>query len=249
MWEALSGVKGVRFQSEVSNRVGRDGLLRSWREDLASGNVPRHDRPGCAAEQPGRPATNELGFPQHGRYLLDLDEVKAAFVEAEIFQSSTTRRDCWQGLLNYLQMWRSFEDRLGQTVGDEGLIISLWLGGSFISTVKLDPRNVDLVVFIDGGALTRADEQGIRHKTQISKLTSRGHLERLLRVTPTVVPYYYPGTPWQRDPYGGDQQQYLVMRGCLDDWWTRTRPEGEARGAPTPESGKWVRGYVEVRLT
>ncbi|MFG1889788.1 DUF6932 family protein [Micromonospora sp. NPDC049051] len=192
---------------------------------------------------------NDLGFPQHGRYLLDLDEVKAAFVEAEVFRSSTTRRDCWQGLLKYLQMWRLFEARLAQAVGDEGLVTSLWLGGSFISTVRLHPRNVDLVVFIDGSALTRADELGIRHKTQISKLASRGHLERDLRVTPTVVPYYYPGTPWQREPYSADQENYMVKRGGLDDWWTRARPEGDARGAPTPESGKWVRGYVEVRLT
>lgn len=192
---------------------------------------------------------NDLGFPQHGRYLLAMDEVKSAFVEAEIFQSSTTRRDCWQGLLNYLDLWRRFEDRLGDAVGDDGLVFSLWLGGSFISTVKRDPRNVDLVVFMDGAALTRAEKLGIKHKARLDGLTSRDHFEKKLRVTPTVVPYHYPGSPWQRDPYGPDEVNYQIKRGGLDDWWTRTRPEGEARGAPTSDSGKWVRGYVEVRLT
>jgi hypothetical protein len=190
----------------------------------------------------------ELGFPQHGRHLLTLDEVKSAFVEAEIFQESVTRPDCWLGLLQYLQMWRLFEDKLSQVVNDDGLILSLWLGGSFVSTVRLDPNNIDLVVFVDGAVFGRATDEGIGFKSQLAKLASRGHLERTLRVTPTIVQYQYPGTPWQKEQYGFDQHNYLVKRGGLDDWWTRTRPDGEPKGPPTPETGKWVRGYVEVRL-
>jgi len=189
------------------------------------------------------------GYPYRGRYLLTLDQVKAGFVDAQVFAASTTRRRCWDGLLKYLQLWCKFRDRLGGVPGAEDQPTCLWLGGSFISLASLNPNNIDLTVFVDGAVLQQAEAGGAKFRTQFSQLAARQSLTRRLCVTPTVIRYHYPGTPWQKpQSYSAEQFEYQLRRGGMDDWWTRARPAGVPKGAPTPETGKWVRGYVEVAL-
>lgn len=91
----------------------------------------------------------------------------------------------------------------------------------------------------------RAQDRGIGVKTPLARLASREKLQRTLRVTPSVVDYTYFRSPW-KGGHGPLDQEYLIKRGAFDDWWTRARPEGEPKGPPTRETGKWVRGYVEV---
>lgn len=191
----------------------------------------------------------EDGYPVRGRHLLTLDQVRAGFSDAEIFAGSETRRSCWEGMLTYLHLWDRFSgDFLAGVDGGDRQPMCMWLGGSFIST-KRDPHNVDLVVFVDGTVLARAEEFGRRYKTRLSKLAQRDHLTREFRVTPTIVRYHYPDTPWRNmASYTQDQQEYQVRRGGMDDWWTRTRPSGVPKGEPTEDTGGWVRGYVEVTL-
>lgn len=99
---------------------------------------------------------NDLGYPVPGRYRLTLDQVKSAFVGAEVFAASATRLRCWVGLVSYLQMWSSFASRFDPLLGrSERFTKCLWLGGSFIGVAKLDPNNVDLVLFIQGEARAR----------------------------------------------------------------------------------------------
>jgi hypothetical protein len=190
----------------------------------------------------------EDGYPCRGRHLLTLDQVKAGFVDAQVFATSATRRQCWDGLLTYLQLWRAFSIRLSDVPEARDQPACLWIGGSFISVASLNPNNIDLTVFVDGAVLDQAEADGMKIRTQLRKLAARESLTRRLRVTPTIVRYHYPGTPWQREPYSPEQQEYQLRRGGMDDWWTRARPAGVPRGAPTADTGRWVRGYVEVAL-
>jgi hypothetical protein len=74
----------------------------------------------------------------------------------------------------------------------------------------------------------------------------RAKIEAELKVTPVLVDYWYIGSLFRQSEWDERQKDYLMRRGMFDDWWMRTRPEGEDKGPPTVQTGGWKRGYVEV---
>lgn len=85
------------------------------------------------------PFTND-GYPAPGRYPLTLEQIKAGFVDSSRFAASVTRRPCFSGLTTYVARWRELEDRMEEVLAGQRLLLSAWLGGSFISLGRLDPN-------------------------------------------------------------------------------------------------------------
>jgi hypothetical protein len=81
-------------------------------------------------------------FPP-GLHAVDESDLSARFVDA--FASSTTRRPLLVGLQSFLNALRR-----------AGVAFEVWLDGSFC-TEKIDPNDIDLVVFADPIDLNRLD--------------------------------------------------------------------------------------------
>lgn len=179
-----------------------------------------------------------------GRYRATLTEVHARFVDHADFAGSATRGAIWDGFVAYMAAWREVEDTLADVLGGRPLVMSVWLGGSFISG-KLDPHNVDLTMIIDGElAESCSGKQGMG---KFAKLVRRDRMLELFLVSPCIVRYSYFRSPFP-DQIGSTPfiEQYVRMRGAFDDWWQRVRPTGEPKGAPTKETAGARRGYLEV---
>lgn len=188
---------------------------------------------------PEDPATGHLPC---GRYQTDFVEVHERFVAAPQFATSTTRRTVWDGLTGYLAHW----DTVSQQLGLPGLLMRVWLGGSFVSA-KLDPGNADMTLVVSGEK--RRAAKGLVGAGRLVKLTHRQAMLAQFKVSPLVlqwepVPHVF--RPETLDPVA---REYLTMRGAWDDWWQRVRPPtGNSTGAPTLGSAAPVRGYLEVTL-
>jgi hypothetical protein len=192
------------------------------------------------------PDLTENGHLPVGRWPATFDELYEAFVTHPRFAGSETRRQVWAGLTVYLRRWETFRQRLNHLLGEETLIKCLWLGGSFISG-KINPHNLDLTVIVNGDFLgTCQGTPGLHINSTIRDLTNRNKIEPELGVTPTLVRYRYVGSLFRAANWSDQQKDYLMRRGMWDDWWLRTRPEGEDKGPPTVQTGGWKRGYVEV---
>ncbi|GAA2381041.1 hypothetical protein Cme02nite_15320 [Catellatospora methionotrophica] len=192
------------------------------------------------------PPLDERGHLPIGRYTVTLDDVRRRFVDDDVFANSSTREALWQGLTSYLALWRRVEDKAAAVLDGRTILMSVWLGGSFISA-KDSPSNVDLTIIANGDTLDECDKCGI--KSQLSELAKRESMTRRLGVTPTILKYRWFRSPWdmmRSANYTLDQRAYAAFRGSMDDWWLRARRDGEAKSEPTMETGSWRRGYLEV---
>lgn len=179
-----------------------------------------------------------------GRYHATLAEIHGRFVSHPDFAKSSTRQAVWDGFIAYMTAWRRLEDELAAYLGGERLVMTTWLAGSFVSR-KPDPGNLDLTIFVDGElAASCRGKPGIG---QINKLSHRDAMLRIFKVSPCVVRYRYFRSPFLPQIVGRPElEEYVMMRGAFDDWWQRARPDGVAKGEPTPETAAAIRGYLEV---
>ena len=175
-----------------------------------------------------------------GRYRATLTEIHARFVDHPDFAESLTRPDVWDGFIGYMTAWQ----RLEEALAEQQLVMSAWLGGSFIS-MKRDPSNLDLTVIIDGELLESCvGKPGIG---ALKKLTHRDRMLQDFLVSPCILRYCYFRSPFKSHIAGTPNiEEYVSTRGAFDDWWQRVRPSGEAKGAPSRESAGARRGYLEV---
>lgn len=203
---------------------------------------------------PGVPDFEENGHLPLGRFTVTMDEVYERFVLHPGFAASRTRATCWDGLDQYLYRWQQYADRHAGVLKGRRLFRAMWLGGSFISS-KMEPRNLDLTLFVDGEALDACVAD--KGNSGLCRLTSRGSLLATLHVSPSVVPYCWARSPWMNDKkrdlseireFSRKMSNYVTRRGSFDDWWTRVRPTGVPRDEPSEETGNWARGYLEVIL-
>jgi hypothetical protein len=167
-------------------------------------------------------------------------------VDAPEFVESETRATLWLGLERYLARFADLEALHADFLGGRPLLMYVWLAGSFVS-VKENPRNVDLTVFLDASvrkALAGKERAGwITKAFEREKIKSEFGLSPL-RVLHRPVPHIF-----RPHLLEDEERDYLQYRGAHDDWWQRCRPTGEgAILSPTDESTATRRGYVEVEL-
>jgi hypothetical protein len=179
-----------------------------------------------------------------GRHRATYAEVYARFVEHDDFKGSPTRCDVWAGFSAYMTAWRALEELLADHLDGKRLATVVWLGGSFIS-LKHDPKNVDVTVFIDGDLADSC--RGIPGVAGLKKLAHRDGMLSQYMVSPCIVRQRYFRSPFRAQLIGNPGiEDYVMMRGAWDDWWQRVRPAGEPKGEPTKESATAFRGYLEV---
>lgn len=174
-----------------------------------------------------------------GRHSCSLEEVRDIFVDAPIFQGSTTRSGHFRQLVRYLSAWEAAETAAGGVV----LLREVWLAGSFASAT-LDPDDVDVSPIIDGevldslrgqpgvGRIRRLFEQRDRIVREFGVEPFRIIWRPMVSLDDTRV------TPLQRD--------YLLTRGRYDDLWQRVRT-GPSKGPLTLADCEQRRGYLEVK--
>jgi hypothetical protein len=187
------------------------------------------------------PSTGHLPL---GRYRATLTEVYDRFVDHPDFADSPTRHTIWDSFIAYMTAWRTMEDQLAAELGGQRLVMAVWLAGSFIS-LKLDPHNIDLTVLLDGELAEAC--QGKPGIGAIRRLSYRDGMLETFKVSPCVVMHRYFRSPFRPQLAGHQEvEDYVMMRGAFDDWWQRTRPEGEPKDAPTRQTAAARRGYLEV---
>ncbi|MBG6085862.1 DUF6932 family protein [Zhihengliuella flava] len=180
------------------------------------------------------------GFLPPGRYSCDHHEARQFLVGAPRFDASETRDKLWDGLEGFLaefvELERKYESELSVPLLDR-----IWLGGSFVST-KINPRNVDLTLFLNDDAV---QELRGRPGAGILKKSRRDWLARY-SVSPLFVHYRPIISIFRNDGLSSDDTHYLIERGKWDDWWQRCREDSTRE--PTLESARTKRGYLEVTL-
>ncbi|MFI8910585.1 DUF6932 family protein [Streptomyces sp. NPDC053513] len=191
------------------------------------------------------PEWGDSGFLPPGRYRLDPEGAERLLVEDERFSGSDTRRQLWDGLETYLSRFFDLEDRHRDTIGDQGLVHAIWLGGSYVST-KLNPQNIDLTVLIDEGVV--ASMKGLSGSRWLSSAFNRKARLAEFGVSPLRVGYRPVVSVFRAELLEPDDQAYLRDRGAWDDWWQRCRPNGVDKTEPTLETVVPRRGYLEVTL-
>lgn len=173
-----------------------------------------------AGEHAVIPPFNDEGNLPQGRWVSDLDEVYTALVEAPAFESSSTRRECFEQLEKFLAL-----------AGKRFTIPAIFLGGTFV-TAKIDPSDADFSALLDVSGFADMDPRYDVVKNLF--LNGRARLHR-------CDPYWIPWRPsWTQAD--GD---YARARGSWDDWWQRDVPKS-SRGLELREHGMPRRGYLEV---
>ena len=171
-----------------------------------------------------------------GRHPATLDEVKADFVDAPAFASSSRRP----------YLWDQFELGLATLQGVVS-VHAAWLAGSFI-TDKVDPGDVDVTFLVNAAQRYSLPPQDARVVDSF-----------LLRMDPVTGTMYRPHgldldsfiVDWH--PFYGDFRQipeygvYTGWRGYWDDFWLRERSVPKRTSSPREDAFP-VRGYVEVSL-
>ena len=182
------------------------------------------------------PALTPDGHLPCGRYPAELEEVEARFVAAPEFEGSVTRREVWQGFLEWLDEWGAIEDQLnGSFLG------AVWLAGSFMSS-KLDPGDIDVAVLVDRAAvLSVTGRPGVGRLRRM--IEHRGRVKARFGVESFPMPWVPVVHPFQRGQLPVDQIDYLRTRGTMDDFWQRLKPAG---GLPRSPALRAERGYLEV---
>lgn len=179
-----------------------------------------------------------------GRYRTSLEDVYDRFVAHPDMQPSSTRQAVWDGFIGYLSTWRQAEAALEPHLNGSRLASLVWLGGSFISQ-KLNPNNLDITLLVDGDSMESCS--GKPGMGNIRSLLRRDRSEDLFKVTPCTIRYQYFRSPFRSQiTESPGIEEYVMHRGAFDDWWQRTRPEGEPKGEPTRDSAATRRGYLEV---
>ncbi|MEI5672628.1 MULTISPECIES: DUF6932 family protein [unclassified Nocardioides] len=185
------------------------------------------------------------GYLPLGRHTATLAEVQAAFVDDAMFATSTERPKLWANLRLYLGRWVAYEQQMAQHLNGANVLMSLWFGGSFVSD-RLDPGNLDLMLFADGAALDAC--KGKPGNGALAKLSSRKAVKPELGIEPIVVRYRPVVSPFVLSRLTDQEREYVGYRGGFDDWWMRARPTGVPKGPPSADTCEWKRGYVEVML-
>jgi hypothetical protein len=177
-----------------------------------------------------------MGCLPLGRFRCTFAEVEAAFVSHPRALGSTTRASILADL-------KTLVDLLGAL--DPKLVVSLWLGGSFV-TDKFDPDDGDVVVLVDAervAALTTPDRA--KFDRLFLRLETGQSMLRFL--TGMLVDPYALEVSTVVDPLRRTtaDREYYEARGHWDDFWLRLRtsPKGSP---PTAAEAKPRRGYLEV---
>lgn len=185
------------------------------------------------------------GCPPPGRTRLSFEALAQSLVEAPRFARSSTRPILWENLGRYLARFAYLESQYAQQLGDFKLLHCLWLGGSFVSS-KIDPRNMDATVIVDGRA-----KSIIKGQPGAGWLTSAFNREACsseFAISPIELVYWPIVSVFRPTLLQAHEQDYLIARGGWDDWWQRCRLDAEADEPPSLETVHTRRGYVEVAL-
>ncbi|ASN39198.1 hypothetical protein CGQ24_09325 [Arthrobacter sp. 7749] len=198
--------------------------------------VPDVSQPGILHAIP--PLDSISGHLPPGRYRTTLRHIRHRFVDHPDFAASTTRKEIWDGFINYLEAWRD-----SQKPFDQPILHTLWIAGSFISDV-LDPKDIDVSPVYDESVIS--DLAGARGIGKVKALV--GHRQKLVekyKVEPFPIPWRSLETTLLPTNLLEHEQNYLAKRGGLDDWWQRVRPVGP-RGPSLAPDVTSARGYLEV---
>ncbi|MEU0239699.1 hypothetical protein ABZ234_18605 [Nocardiopsis sp. NPDC006198] len=177
-------------------------------------------------------------------------------VEDPQFLASETRMELWENLEEYLFTFVELGDRYSELLDGSPLVRHLWMGGSYVSS-KLNPNDIDIVVFVDGKAeeLLRASafnngQRGRKVKNDAKWLTrafNRRRMQKEFKLDPHMLSYRPVPNSFSLQDDQIDERKYFEQRGMFDDWLQRCSPDGE-KVAATEESAKQRRGYLEVQL-
>lgn len=147
------------------------------------------------------------GFLPPGRYSCTLTGVEDLLVHHPTFDESTTRQEIWNNLLDFLAAFTAVEER-HRAVLPGRLIDRVWIGGSFVST-KLDPRNADCTLWLNGEvvqALKGREGSGLLGK-------SREHWLRNYGVSALLAHFYPVVKVFDERKLASHELEYLRDRG------------------------------------
>jgi hypothetical protein len=183
------------------------------------------------------PLRSAEGLLPLGRYLCDLDELEAEFVDDAQFAGSSTRGEIFTHLLAVIEMFKEFS---------ADLIESIWIGGSFV-TDKPDPDDIDCLFVLNGAVF---DGLSNSKRQNVQKFNRKGMVrDKLsLRVETFILVRVAFANPWERGGVHPDAAPYTQVRGAWDDWWLRVRTGEGPDDPPRIESAEPKRGYLEVLL-
>lgn len=186
----------------------------------------------------GVPPLEPTGLLPLGRHVCDLDEIRAAFVDATQFATSTSRDQIYADFLSALEFLREkFAVELVETV---------WIGGSF-TTEKLDPEDIDVSFILNG---VEHDQLSGTKRDKLSKLLRVGGFAALdLSVDGFMIVRHLIANPWAGAGLTEEAIAPMSKRGAWDDWWSRHRTNGAKDEPPTIEDAALVRGYLEVNFS
>lgn len=155
----------------------------------------------------------------YGRYLATLDEIADTFVP-----------ECDE---NRQEIWDSFNDAINVARLAFGEVIGVWIGGSFI-TSEQNPHDIDVVFLIKEDAYKKASLSN--EKCFFANILINREIEfvdsYILVVPPTEI---------TQDGIPELQKLYLNMRGYWDQFWSKSRFEGN--------NNRWLypaAGYLQV---
>jgi len=167
-----------------------------------------------------------------GRFNVNMSDVKARYVDAPEWASSTSR----------VEIWSHFESATAEL---RRIVPTawVWIGGSFISS-KLDPDDIDVVYWCEDrlvDLVTNPTDKAILDlfaRSQVRAATG-------LRVDARYC-------AWHVRPEAGVQNTiehhtYTMQRGFWDDFWLRMR-SGAKGDPPVRDDAFPLRGYLEVIL-
>lgn len=176
-----------------------------------------------------------------GRHACTLTDIEASLVDSPQFAGSTTRRELFSGLVQYLTEWELIWEDLASA---EPFLRCVWIGGSFASA-EPHPNDIDVSPLVDARLMdTYRGRPGY------------GRIKKLLKHRPSIMAKYridvFP-ILWHpvvhilnEDTWDNDHRAYVTDRGRFDDFWQRCRHNGS--DVPSEESCVSRRGYLEVHL-
>lgn len=201
--------------------------------------------------------TSPVRFLPCGRYRVNMEQARQMLVEASEFKDSPTREPLWDNLEKYLLRFEKLSEKYTELLEGRPLVHHLWLGGSYVSS-KYDPDDIDLTVFLDAqgyeqlrGNSVDTDNQARKGKPGAKWLTEAFQRQKMYAefgLEPHEVQYRPVPHVFRPTDLDLREQQYFQQRGRFDDWWQRCSPNGVHKVAPTLDTAKARRGYLEVTL-
>ena len=187
------------------------------------------------------PPLSSAGHLPPGRHPATIDEIRDRFVLHADFRASSTRAAIFEGFASYLLAWDAAGLALSAT-----LLRGLWVAGSFVSA-EMEPTDIDVSPLYDGQVLnSSAGMPGIQNVKKLFE--HRKRVVREFNVEPFAIPWHsIPSTlfPEKLEPALRDS---LAIRGGLDSWWGRVRPNGDREQAPVAPTSLADRGFLEVLM-